>query len=61
MWNKDNLAVAICVCVCLLRSRIWEYGHEDPLRWPHDTLYPQVGANFADNRRSLGQYSVLTN
>jgi hypothetical protein len=31
-----------------------EYGRRDPLRWPHDTLYPQkVGIN------SLGRYSSL--
>jgi hypothetical protein len=37
-----------------------EYGHRDPSRRPHGTLYPQkVGNHFADNRRSLGRYSSL--
>jgi hypothetical protein len=38
-----------------------EYGRRDPLCWPCDTLYPQkVGTNFADGRRSLCQYSSLS-
>jgi hypothetical protein len=35
-----------------LESR--EYGRREPSRWPRGILYPQVGSNFADNRRSLG-------
>jgi hypothetical protein len=37
-----------------------EYGHRDPSRWPHGTLYSQkIGNHFADKRRSLGLYSSL--
>jgi hypothetical protein len=35
-------------------------GRGDSLRWPLDTLYLlKVRTNFADKRRSLGQYSSL--
>jgi hypothetical protein len=37
-----------------------KYGFGDPLRCPHDSLYlKKVSTNFADKRRSLGQYSSL--
>jgi hypothetical protein len=42
-----------------LESR--EYGRGDPSRWPHGTLYQQVGTNFADKRLSLGLYSLAPN
>jgi hypothetical protein len=38
-----------------------EYGHEDRLYWPRDTPPANVGANFADKRRSLSQHTSLTN
>jgi hypothetical protein len=37
-----------------------EYGRRNPSRWPRGPLYLQkVGNHFADNRRSLGRYSLL--
>jgi hypothetical protein len=40
---------------------IREYGRRDPSRRPRGTLYRQkVDTNFADKRRSLGRYSLLT-
>jgi hypothetical protein len=37
-----------------------EYGRRNPSRSPHGTLYfANVGTNFADKRRSLGQSSLL--
>jgi hypothetical protein len=37
-----------------------EYGRGNPLLWPRDTpLFPKVGTNFDDKRRSLGRYISL--
>jgi hypothetical protein len=39
----------------------WEYGRREPSLWPRGTLYPhKIGNHFTDKRRSLDQYSSLT-
>jgi hypothetical protein len=41
---------------------IWQYGHKDPSRWPHDTLYAQKLAltSLTSGGRSIGIFRSRT-